>query len=162
LVDDEEIAVDVISDRTSRPVAMKVGGVVLALAGIGIALSGCAGSSTSRGAPSAVSAPLATTASPKPTPRGPSGITGQITAMNGSTWTVVNKAGKQFTITITPETQFGTKRQPATEAQFSVGNSVRVIGTVNATTVTAARVEVPQSKPVPSSSAPMVAPTTTS
>jgi hypothetical protein len=39
---------------------------------------------------------------------------------------------------------------------------VRVIGTINDTTVTAARVEVPQSKPVPSSSAPQVAPTTTS
>lgn len=167
--DNEEMAVDATSSRTTLQVATWVGTAVLALAGVGIALSGCAGSPTGAKSPSVVSSvaspvvsvPPATTPSPKPSPsrHTPAGVTGQISAVNGSTWTVVNKAGKEFTVTITPQTQFGTRRQPATEQQFTVGSAVRVLGTITDNTVIATRVEAPP-EPRPSAQSP-VAPTTT-
>ena len=40
------------------------------------------------------------------------GLIGQITAENGSTWTINARSGTQYTVTITPQTQFGTRRMP--------------------------------------------------
>jgi hypothetical protein len=94
----------------------------------------------------------------KPAHEDDRGIAGQISAENGSNWTVVDRAGKQFTVDITPQTQFGTKHRPATEAEFTVGSEVRVSGPINGTTITATRVMAP----LPKSSATLSAvPTTT-
>jgi hypothetical protein len=68
------------------------------------------------------------------------GVGGKITAENGSTWTVVNAKGKQFTVDITPQTKFGTKAVPATQQQFTVGEQIHAAGQVTNGTVAANRI----------------------
>ena len=65
---------------------------------------------------------------------------GQITAIDGSTWTVTTAAGKVLTVTITRSTRFGTAKAPATATDFSVGSAVVVIGHRSASELTATRV----------------------
>jgi hypothetical protein len=141
------------SQRTWWQVGTRMGAAVLALAGVAAAVSACGGGPGATGVPGPSSAA-------KPPKR--DGISGQITAENGSTWTVATKDGKQYTVTITPQTQFGTKRQPATAQQFPNGATVRVAGAVNGMTVTAKRVTAPQPKQTggsqPASPAPTGAP----
>lgn len=72
---------------------------------------------------------------------GGKGIRGQVSAENGTTWTVIGTAGEQYTVTITSQTQFGSKKQPGTAAQFPVGCQIRVTGTVDGTQVSATRIE---------------------
>lgn len=133
---------------------LRVGGVALACAGVALGVSGCEGSADASIAPS-----VTTTVAPAPTssahkPR--DGVTGQISSENGTSWVVTTKKGKQITVTITSGTQFGNAAHPATEQQFTVGTTVRVVGAVSGDTVTATRIVVPQPKPNPSA-----APTTT-
>lgn len=132
--------------------------IAAAVAGIGLGVAGCSGSSSA--AALTTSAAPTTSASAAPHKGGPHGVAGTISAENGSTWTVTTKAGKQVTVDIISTTKFGTTQAPATESQFAVGAMVRVDGTVNGTTVTATRIAVPAPKPPTSSSA--AAPTTTS
>ena len=103
------------------------------LAAVAVAAAGCA---------TAASAPT-TAAPPTTTKKQPAGIRGQITAETGATWTVTNPRGKAFTVTLTPQTTFGTKAEPATQAQFTVGSQVRVAGTPNGSTITATRIAAP-------------------
>ncbi|MGH3784298.1 MAG: DUF5666 domain-containing protein [Pseudonocardiaceae bacterium] len=63
-----------------------------------------------------------------------------MTTENGSTWTVNARNGTQYTVTITPQTQFGTRRAPGTAQQFPVGNTVHVSGTANGNAITASRI----------------------
>jgi len=46
-------------------------------------------------------------------------------------------------VTITPQTQFGTRRTPGIAQQFPVGSTVHVSGTVNGDTITATRITAP-------------------
>jgi hypothetical protein len=107
----------------------RVGGAMLGLAAIGLVLSGCGSSS----------------ASPAP-------------AENSTNWTVQAQSGKQYTVIVGPNTQFGTKKTPATRQQFTVGEKVRVAGAVQGGTVTATRIEAPATASAPTTSTP---PTTT-
>jgi hypothetical protein len=86
------------------------------------------------------------------------GVRGQITAENGSTWTVLSRAGKTITVVITPLTQFGTRAQPASASQVATGSQVAAVGTRSGTTVTATRVVVPKAAANPGGTGP---PTTT-
>jgi hypothetical protein len=70
----------------------------------------------------------------------PAGVGGKITAESGTTWTVVNGQGAQFTVDITPQTTFGTQQTPATAQQFPVGTMIRAVGQVNGSTVTATHI----------------------
>lgn len=142
-----------ISGRLDRRMARRVAAVTVVAAAAGVGLTACSGlSSEATGTSSATPAPTST---PAKTAKSPKGVAGQVTAETGSTWTVKAKNGKQFTVTITPNTQFGTKKQPSTAQQFPVGSEVRVTGTVSGTTVQAARVVVPKTPPAsPSAPAP--------
>jgi hypothetical protein len=63
-----------------------------------------------------------------------------ITAENGSTWTVNASNGAACTVTITSQTQFGTRRAPGTAQEFPVGSTVHVSGITNGNTVAASRI----------------------
>ena len=105
-------------------------------------------------------APSSSPAPPPAAKKGAHGVRGQVTAENGSTWTVTNAKGKAFTVNITPQTTFGTKKAPAAQAQFAVGSQVRVAGTASGTTITATRVAAakpPGGAPAPASPAPAAA-----
>lgn len=85
-------------------------------------------------------------------PRKGHGVRGKVTAENGSTWTVTTQKGKAVTVTLTPTTAFGTKKQPATAAQFPVGSEVRVIGDggkKDAKGLTATRIVAPKAASTP-------------
>ncbi|HEV3359269.1 MAG TPA: DUF5666 domain-containing protein [Pseudonocardiaceae bacterium] len=132
----------------------RVGGAMLGLAAIGLVLTGCGSSSAS---PAPTTAP-ATTTTPTVTKHAHAGISGNITAENSTNWTVQAQSGKQYTVIVGPNTQFGTKKTPATRQQFTVGEKVRVAGAVQGRTVTATRIEAPATASAPSTSTP---PTTT-
>lgn len=119
------------------------------VAAAGVGLSACSPASNAA-TPSSV--PAAPGSSAPKTPKKPNGVAGQITAEAGNTWTVKTKNGKDFTVTITPNTQYGTKKQPATAQQFPVGAEVRVQGEVTGSTVQAARIAAPMPKTNPSAS----------
>ena len=101
--------------------------------------------------------PTAPSVAPRPAPSGHQarhGIRGTVTAENGSTWTVVTAKNRSFTVTVDPQTAYGTKNAPATAQQFPVGTQVRVVGTVSGTAVTATRIAAaaPPATPAPAPS----------
>lgn len=106
---------------------------VLAATGL-VATAGCSASGTTAASP-----PSAAAAAPhgKPARRG---IAGQISAMNGSSWTVTTARGVAYTVNLTPTTTFGSQAVPATQSQFTTGERVRVIGQPSDKTVTATRI----------------------
>ena len=119
--------------RIGRIVAI---GVVSA--SVAMSVAACSGGSNNpSAAPTTTGAPTATA----PAKEGHAHrLIGQITAENGSTWTVNARNGTQYTVTITPQTQFGTRRTPSTAQQFPVGSTVHVSGTANGNTITARRI----------------------
>ncbi|MDT7682002.1 MAG: hypothetical protein QOG57_2312 [Pseudonocardiales bacterium] len=133
--------------RYRRPITA----ALAALVGTGAVLltAACSGGST---APSSAAPPSAGAH------HRPAGIAGKITAESGTTWTVVNAQGTQFTVDITPQTTFGTRQAQATAQQFPVGTMVRAMGQVSGSTVTATHIvdarmrqrgQVPASAPAP-------------
>jgi hypothetical protein len=93
-------------------------------------------------------------------------VTGKITAEQGSTWTVApSTGGPPVTVALTPTTRFGRLHQQSSAAQFPVGASVRVVGQVQGTTLTARRVLPPlATRPgeIPTATPGAAPPTTTS
>lgn len=81
-----------------------------------------------------------------------------IVSESGGTWTVKTKAGATIAVTITPQTEFGTKTAPATASQFRAGSAVIITGTVSQTVITATRV-VAAKPPAASTPVPTVKPT---
>lgn len=109
---------------------------------VAIGLVACSsGSGSQSGTPSGAASP--TTSAPAKSDH-PDEITGQISAENGSSWTVTTKDGTQYRVDITPQTQFGTQRAPGTPQQFPVGSTAHVSGPVNDHTITATRITVPR------------------
>jgi Domain of unknown function (DUF5666) len=100
--------------------------------------AGCGANSSSPAAPTAPPAPSA--AAPTPAHGGRQGIQGTVTAEDGSTWTVTTDRRGPFTVTVTPQTAFGTKKAPGTAQQFPVGTRVRVAGAISGSTITANRI----------------------
>jgi hypothetical protein len=120
--------------------------VMVASAAVGISVAACSGGS---GTPSASSS---ATASALPGDRHgvggeqPHGIIGQISAENGSTWTVTARDGTRYSVIITPETHFGSPQAPSSVQQFPVGTAVRVTGTITDHTITALLISAPGSR----------------
>jgi hypothetical protein len=120
-----------------------------ALVATALLAAGCGAGST----PS----PTAPSVAPSPAPSGHQarhGIRGTVTAENGSTWTIVTAKNRSFTVTVDPQTAYGTKKAPATAQQFPVGTLVRVAGTVNGTAVTATRIAAAAAPAAPATPAP--------
>lgn len=136
------------SVMTSRGRAIRLCAITLTAAGLISGIAACSGTDSNSTSPPASAAPAAPSA-PRKAAHG--GMTGQISAINGSTWTVHSAQGKDITVDVTPQTQFGTKKAPATADQFTVGETVRIAGQRNNGTITATRVT--QAKAAPASSA---------
>ncbi|MDQ1393572.1 MAG: hypothetical protein QOF30_2549 [Acidimicrobiaceae bacterium] len=66
-------------------------------------------------------------------------VRGAVTAISGETWSVTVK-GVAITVTVTPETRYGTKAAPLAATDFAVGNEVTVVGSRTGTTVSATRI----------------------
>lgn len=133
------------SVTTSRRRVIKLGAITLTAVGLISGIAGCSGTDSNSTSPP----PLASPSAPHQAAHG--GMTGQISAINGSTWTLHSAHGKDVTVNLTPQTQFGTKKAPAAADQFTVGETVRIAGQRNNGTMTATRVT--QAKAAPASSA---------
>ena len=118
------------------PTRARLASAALLATAIGLAASSCSASSN---APSAPAAPPAATARKQASQH----VIGQITAVNGSSWTVQGKNGKTYTVSLTAATKFGSKKHPAAQDQFKVGSPVRVSGTITGTTVQATDIRTP-------------------
>jgi hypothetical protein len=114
-------------------------GVVLTTAGCGKPAAGAAGASATSRPPSIAAPPSDDPTRHRPQHHSPK-VTGEITAINGSTWTVHTAGGPLFTVILTPATRFGTTKHPATREQFSVGSHVTVHGTISGVTITATQI----------------------
>jgi hypothetical protein len=68
------------------------------------------------------------------------GVRGQVTAITGSTWTVMSARGVPVTVDVTSSTMFGTKAAPLTATNFAVGDQIVVAGTRTKGSVTASRI----------------------
>jgi Domain of unknown function (DUF5666) len=144
--------------RTVDPMRLRV--LAVTLATTAVLATGCGASSTpSPAAPSASPAPSAPPSASGQAGR--HGVRGTITAEDGSTWTVTTAANRRFTVTVNPQTAFGTRKAPATAQAFPVGAQVRVAGTVSGTAVTATRIVAADAAkpPTPAASAPPATPT---
>ncbi|MGJ0120094.1 DUF5666 domain-containing protein [Williamsia sp. MIQD14] len=67
-------------------------------------------------------------------------VAGTITAINGSSWTVSGRGGRTLTVTVGQNTTFGTKKTPAQQSDFRVGDRVAVVGKDVSGTIEATRV----------------------
>jgi len=120
-------------------------GVALAIV-VGVSACGSSGSSSSTPA-SSTSAAASSSAKPG-MHHGGKAVFGTIASENAGTWTLTEKDGTTETVTITPQTVFGTKKTPAQQSQFALGEMVAVRGQQSGTTITAK--EINQVKPRPS------------
>jgi hypothetical protein len=132
--------------RNHRPLAPVAGGVMVLGAGIGggIGISHLGPSSPSSAATASTTTSTAALGTGTHHGAAHHGVRGQITAENGSTWTVLTKLGKSLSVNITPSTQFGTLASPATESSFPVGSEIAATGTRSGTIVTATRIFTPR------------------
>ncbi len=131
----------------ARAVAVGVLGAAVA-----ISVVGCSGSSGTHGAiaSSVTTVPAAAGHDRGVTDHSVHGIIGQISAENGSSWTVIASDGIPYSVTITPDTHFGTPQAPRTAQQFPVGSAVHVTGSVTGQVITAILVTASGSPPVAS------------
>ncbi|MFP3464818.1 DUF5666 domain-containing protein [Leifsonia sp. SIMBA_070] len=99
------------------------------------------------GTRSSASAPMASTASHthasksgKHPGRKAHGAVGTITAIDGGSWTIHAASGATVTVKVSSSTAFGTKKSPATQASFAVGDRIGALGFRSGDTVTATRI----------------------
>lgn len=102
----------------------------------GVSACGSSGSSNSAAA-SSTSAAASSSAKPGHGKHHGHGVFGTIASENANTWTLTKKDGSTETVTITPQTTFGSKKNPAQQSQFTVGETVVVRGKESGTTITA-------------------------
>ncbi|WP_429421206.1 DUF5666 domain-containing protein [Nocardia sp. GAS34] len=144
-----------------RRIALVTGATGAAVA-IVVGVSACGSSGNTSSAPaSSTSASASSTA--KPGKHRGNAIFGTIASQNADTWTLTKKDGTTETVTITPQTKFGSKKNPAQQSQFTLGEMVAVRGKESGTTITAT--DITQAKQhsasaTPSASAAPAAPTT--
>ena len=108
-------------------------------AAVAISVVDCSGGSSTHSAtaPSATTAPAAPGHDHGSSDHSLHGIIGHISAENGSVWTVTVPDGTPYSVTITPDTHFGTPQAPRTAQQFPVGSAVHVTGSVSGHVITA-------------------------
>jgi hypothetical protein len=141
-----------------HPVATAViAGAVAVVLAIGLTAWGVGSAVTA----SLTSATSASTNAPTSAPTTPAAagarkaFRGTIQSVSGDTWTVLTRAGKKITVSITSTTAFGTQRRPADASSFATGDAVILVATGKATSaLTAVRVVAPRtgaSTPAPTS-----------
>ncbi len=144
-----------------RTITLTIGATGLAVAVVA-GVSAC-GSSTTSSAPASSTSAAASSSTAKPHHRGDA-VFGKIATETANSWTLTKKDGSTVTVTITPQTVFGSKKNPEQASAFTVGEMVAVRGQVSGTTVTATDISQPRQHPgmTPPSGAPApsAAPTT--
>lgn len=85
---------------------------------------------------------------------------GQLTAINGDSWTVQTAKAGVVTVTVNGSTKFGTEKKPGARTDFTVGSQVAVTGTKSGDTITATRIVLAPPKPS-ATPAPSATPTPT-
>lgn len=155
--------------RHRTPLIVAAAVVILGGAGAGIAVAATTGDSSSTASPNGstssvpgegqqVSGSAAAAGNGKQAKKAKKAKKGQagqrptratIVSEGSTSWTVRTRQGKTVTITITPQTQFGTKKAPASRTQFTVGKQIAVIGQQSGTGITATRIRVPQQQKAP-------------
>lgn len=137
-----------------RRIALVTGATGAAVA-IVVGVSACGSSSNTSSVPaSSTSAAASSTA--KPGQHRGNAVFGTIASQNANTWTLTKKDGTTETVTITPQTKFGSKKNPAQQSQFTLGEMVAVRGKESGTTITAT--DITQAKQHSTTSAPPSAP----
>lgn len=136
------------SDTTAHRSAIRLCVIVSTMVALISGIAGCAGTDSDSTSPPVETPPSAAHEA------GHGGMTGQISGINGTTWTVHSARGKDITVNITPQTQFGTKKDPATADKFAVGQTVRIAGQRNNETITAMRITQAPAQPATSTSPP--------
>lgn len=136
------------SAATSHRGTMRLCAIPLTVVALISGIAGCSGADSNSTSPPASTPPSAAHQA------GHGGMTGEISGISGSTWTVRSARGKDVTVTITPQTQFGTKKAPATVDKFTVGQTVRIAGQRNNDTITAVRITEAKARPAASTSPP--------
>ena len=121
---------------------MRASLLIGALAVATVAVAACSDTPAASPAPSAAPTPA-------PGKKVEQGVRGQITAETATSWTVTTAKGKAFTVTVSPQTVFGTKAAAATAAQFPVGTAVRVTGQRTGATVSATRIALAKAHAAP-------------
>ncbi|WP_225724616.1 MULTISPECIES: DUF5666 domain-containing protein [unclassified Nocardia] len=87
---------------------------------------------------------------PKPSRHGGNAVVGKIAAENAGSWTVTKRDGGTETVTITSGTVFGNEKNPETQAQFAVGDSVAIQGQESGDTITATHITKSHERTAPS------------
>ena len=131
------------SSTRRRTITLVTGATGLAVAVV-VGASACGSSNTSSAPASSTSAAASSTAKPG-AHRGGKAVVGTIASENANTWTLTKKDGTTETVTITPQTKFGSKKNPAQQSQFTLGEMVAVRGQQSGTTITAT--DITEAKP---------------
>jgi len=97
------------------------------------------GPARSAASPAPTTSAAAPTAAPAPRHASPS-ARGQITAIDGDSWTISTAEDAAVTVALNGQTAFGTHSAPAVREQFTVGTRVAVTGPLSGNTVRAERV----------------------
>jgi Domain of unknown function (DUF5666) len=119
-------------------VAVVLIGGVLTLTLVGTGGSGGAAAASTAPTTSTTAAPAAPAAAGHR--KAAKGVKGQVTAINGTTWTVASAKGTAVTVDVTATTAFGTPTAPLTPAAFKVGDQIVVVGTRTKAAVAATRI----------------------
>jgi ABC-type Fe3+-hydroxamate transport system substrate-binding protein len=128
-----------------RTITLTVGATGLAVAAVA-GVSACGSSNSTSSAPASSSA-AAPSSSAKPGGHHGNAVFGTIASESPNSWTITKKDGSTVTVTITPQTVFGTKKNPEQATQFTVGELVAVRGQVSGTTITATEISQPKMRP---------------
>ncbi|GAB2561553.1 hypothetical protein GCM10027167_80830 [Nocardia heshunensis] len=68
------------------------------------------------------------------------GVGGKITSEGSGSWMITKQDGSTETVTISPTTEFGSKKQSETAAQFAVGDQIMVQGQESNGSIAATRI----------------------
>jgi len=128
---------------------LPVTALIAAAAAVVVVLTHGSGTAvTAAAAPTTPSTPsTSVTATPGPAPgkahhASPS-ARGELTALDGDSWTLSSTEGATITIAVNAQTTFGTVKTPMDRARFSVGTQVAVTGPRSGDTVNAERINIP-------------------
>jgi hypothetical protein len=131
------------TQRLNKPLA--VGAAVLVIAGGGYGIVSAASSSGSAGASAGQAAKAGQPAKAGSNARsGPAagGVVGTVSSVSASSFTVSTSAGEKVTVKRASSTTYRKGTSPASASAVSKGRPVLVLGTTNATTITATQVVV--------------------
>jgi preprotein translocase subunit YajC len=132
-----------LSQRLIRPLA--IGATVVVIAGGAYGIVGATSSNGSAGAGTGQTAnagPAAKAGSNARSGPAAGGVVGTVSSVSTSSFTVSTSAGQKVTVKKTSSTTYRKRTRPTSASAITKGKPVLVLGTTNATTITATQVVV--------------------